>query len=282
MQDTYLTTTFTLAVLGCIVVLLVIWYWLFKRPAKGPLPEYKESWRKLLEENVGYYHNLIPADKERFDERMRRFFQQVQITGIQCELTELDRVLVAASGIIPTFGFKQWNQYPRLNEVIVYKDHFERGTFRTEGLGRDVAGMVGGGYLNGKLLLSRPSLRQGFQNPGRGNTGIHEFAHLLDKADGDTDGIPQYFLDNAYVVPWLEMIRAEAEAIERGNSDIDDYALTNKAEFFAVVSEYFFNRPAAFAEKHPELFALLERVFHQDLDGDGGIGTVEGEEVIDV
>ena len=159
----------------------------------------------------------------------------------------MDKVFVAASGVIPTFGFPQWNQYPKLNEVLLYKTHFRQGDFATEGKDRRVAGMVGGGFMNGKLLLSKPSLRQGFLKAGSGNTGIHEFVHLLDKADGDTNGIPAYFMDNAYVVPWLEMVRSEMEAIERGKSDIDAYATTNKAEFFAVVAEYFFNQPEAFA-----------------------------------
>jgi len=128
-----------------------------------------------------------------------------------------------------------------------------------------VAGMVGGGFLNGKLLLTRPSLHQGFMHKGPDNTGIHEFVHLLDKADGETDGIPEYFLENSYVVPWLEMIRKETEAIRQGKSGIDPYALTNKAEFFAVAAEYFFDHPQDLAEDHPELYALLERVFRQDL-----------------
>ena len=53
--------------------------------------------------------------------------------------------------------------------------------------------------------------------------------------------------------------------IEAGQSDINRYALTNEAEFFAVASEYFFERPAIMRRKHPELYRTLERVFNQDL-----------------
>ncbi|MEM6772536.1 MAG: zinc-dependent peptidase, partial [Bacteroidota bacterium] len=121
-------------------------------------------------------------------------------------------------------------------------------------------------------LLSRPALHQGFERAGRGNTGIHEFVHLLDMADGETNGIPHYFLENSYLIPWVEMMRSAMAAIERDESDIDDYALTNQAEFFSVAAEYFFNRPHAFAEHHPKLFGLMERIFAQDLDRDGAIG----------
>ncbi|NJB84637.1 hypothetical protein GGR26_000382 [Lewinella marina] len=277
-----------MAVSATVVALIVIalagglLYYLFRDEPLGPLPEFRKQWRRLLRNKVTFYKTLDRKEKERFQERMRYFFQRVKITGIDTEVTELDRVLVAASGIIPTFGFDDWNQYPKLREVLLYSNTFNAETFDTEGAGRNIEGMVGGGYLNGKLLLSKQALRTGFEQSGRNNTGIHEFTHLLDKADGDTDGIPDYFLDKQYLIPWMEMMRSEMAAIQQGNSDIDDYALTNKAEFFAVAAEYFFNRPAAFAQKHPELFSLMERIFHQDLDHDGGVGTVDQEDPVPV
>ncbi len=275
-----MSSTILLPILCVLAVFAALLYWIFRPKPLAPLPEFKESWRTILEEKVDYYRELNAAEQKRFRARMRDFFRYVKITGVETEVTERDKVYVAASGIIPTFGFPQWNQYPKLEQVLLYKTSFRQGDFATTGADRRVAGMVGGGFLNGKLLLTRPSLHQGFEHAGQGNTGIHEFVHLMDKADGDTNGIPAYFMDHSYVVPWLEMVRSEMEAIERGDSDIDDYATTNKAEFFAVVAEYFFNRPAAFAEHHPRLFALLERVFQQDMDDDGGLGTIGGEAVV--
>ena len=275
-----MTTQATLVALLILVLAAGLMYYIFREEPMGPLPEFRKQWRRLLRKEVTFYRTLDRKQKKRFQQRMRYFFQRVTITGIDAEVTELDRVLVAASGLIPTFGFEEWNQYPKLREVLLYKDTFNKETFATEGEGRNIAGMVGGGYMNGKLLLSQQALRRGFANAGRDNTGIHEFTHLLDKADGETDGIPDYFLDHQYLIPWVEMMRGEMEAIERGGSDIDAYATTNKAEFFAVAAEYFFNRPAAFAQKHPKLFALMERIFHQDLDHDGGVGTVHNQDPI--
>ena len=60
-------------------------------------------------------------------------------------------------------------------------------------------------------------------------------------------------------------MRRKMAEIEAGKSDINRYALTNEAEFFAVTSEYFFERPGAMQRKHPQLYAALERVFNQDL-----------------
>ena len=273
-------TRFIITLVAVLAIGAGIIYWIFKPKPLGELPKFKRSWRKKLRKHVVFYQQLSKEDRLKFQERMRYFFQRVEITGVETKVTDLDRVLVAASGIIPTFGFDTWNQYPKLREVLLYPNAFNMETYATEGEDRNVLGMIGGGYMNGKMVLSRQALRQGFLQAGRNNTGIHEFTHLLDKADGDTDGIPEYFLQHQYLIPWMEMMRTEMAAIEAGESDIDEYATTNKAEFFAVTAEYFFSRPAQFAEKHPKLFALLEQIFHQDLDHDGGIGTVHGEQVV--
>ena len=122
--------------------------------------------------------------------------------------------------------------------------------------------MVGNGYMNGQMILSRAALIKGFSNSGgKENTAIHEFVHLLDKSDGATDGIPENLLAHEYVMPWLKMIHQEIGKIEEGRSDINPYAATSEAEFFAVAAEYFFQKPDEFKHKHPELYAMLNQIF---------------------
>ena len=72
-------------------------------------------------------------------------------------------------------------------------------------------------------------------------------------------------LDQQAIGPWIELVRRKMAQIETGQSDINRYALTNEAECFAVTSEYFFERPDTMQRKHPALYKVLERVFHQDL-----------------
>ena len=132
--------------------------------------------------------------------------------------------------------------------------------------GQNILGMVGTGSLNRLMILSKPDLIQGFRNAtDKRNVGVHEFAHLVDKSDGVIDGVPGVGLDRLTVGPWIDLVRRKMAKIEEGRSDIDRYALTNDAEFFAVTSEYFFERPAMMQRKHPHLFDALERVFNQDL-----------------
>ena len=56
----------------------------------------------------------------------------------------------------------------------------------------------------------------------------------------------------------------EIENIKKGNSEIDNYAATNEAEFFAVASEYFFEKPQMLKKDHPEVYNLLEKIFSKN------------------
>lgn len=115
------------------------------------------------------------------------------------------------------------------------------------------------------MLLSQHELRQAFINKtSKSNTAIHEFVHLVDKTDGSIDGIPEFFLDKQYVLPWLKLVKESVENIEQNRSDINPYALTNNAEFFAVAAEYFFERPDLLKSKHPELYDVLVKIFRTD------------------
>jgi Mlc titration factor MtfA (ptsG expression regulator) len=178
---------------------------------------------------------------------------------------------VAASAIIPIFAFPGW-QYPNLHEVLLYPDTFdEQFDFSKATPDRQVLGMVGSGAMNHVMILSKPSLHAGFVNKtDKQNTAVHEFVHLIDKTDGTIDGIPELLLDKAYVKPWLRLIHENISNIQRNESDINPYAATNEAEFFAVVAEYFFERPLLLKERHPDLYALLESVFRQEPATDGG------------
>jgi Mlc titration factor MtfA (ptsG expression regulator) len=218
--------------------------------------------KDLLAQEVPYYQHLKDADKERFETSINNFINRVTIEWVGLEANDKDRVLVAASAVIPIFGFGEW-QYPNLTNVILYPDAFNH-EFAFEGGNRNILGMVGGGYMNGQMILSQKSLREGFSIPNsHQNTAIHEFVHLLDKSDGATDGIPSLLLDKLYILPWTNLVYQEIKKIDKGNSDINPYGASNESEFLAVVSEYFFSQPKQLKQKHPELYGLLEKVFQQ-------------------
>ncbi|GAB2823149.1 M90 family metallopeptidase [Ferruginibacter profundus] len=217
----------------------------------------------LLDNNIAFFRKLDAKEKQQFENEVREFLSYVRITGVNTPVEDLDRIFVAAGAVIPVFAFKGWKYY-NLREVLLYADAINP-EFQTEGEGRNILGMVGSGYMEGKMLLSKFALQQGFKNESdKNNTAIHEFVHLIDKADGDTDGIPGQLLAKQYSIPWLDMTYRQMQEILKGKSDINPYGATNKAEFFAVVAEYFFERPDLLEQKHPELYKLLQEIFKQN------------------
>ncbi|HTN47086.1 MAG TPA: M90 family metallopeptidase [Flavipsychrobacter sp.] len=217
--------------------------------------------RKILEDQVPFYRKLQATDKPSFEERVNDFLAHTAITGIGTEVTIEDRILVGASAIIPIFAFPGW-RYRNIQEVLVYKDTFNKDFSQTEEE-RNILGMVGDGALNNTMILSQQALRGGFDRNDGHNTAIHEFAHLLDKADGSVDGIPEYLMDKQQTAPWLHHIRQEIANIRShdNDADINPYAATNEAEFFAVITEYFFEKPNELQAHHPKLYNDLQKIF---------------------
>lgn len=220
-----------------------------------------DDYKTILENQVPFYQQLDEGKKEEFENRVQHFLATTRITGIKTTVEDVDKVLIAASAVIPIFNFPGW-EYVNLHEVLLYPDSFDH-EFQQEGNHRSVIGMVGSGAMNHVMILSQHELRQAFINKtGKTNTAIHEFVHLVDKTDGDIDGIPGFILEREYILPWLELMRKEIQLILKDRSDINPYGATNEAEFFAVVSEYFFERPKLLKEKHPELYELLVKIFN--------------------
>ncbi len=254
-----------LIVSGIVVfVLLLFGLFRYKKSRKIELKSTTEEDRVLLKEYVRFYNNLDAEKQREFEKRMQHFLATTTITGVNTNVEKLDKILIAASAVIPIFGFKDW-KYMNLNEVLLYPGSFNE-TFDQQGEDRNTSGIVGTGAYQNIMILSKQELRQSFNNDtGTHNTAIHEFVHLVDKTDGETDGVPESILSKEYILPWLNLMHQNIEDILNNDSDISAYAATNKAEFFAVVSEYFFKRPELLKEKHPELYEMLTKIFRQKL-----------------
>jgi Mlc titration factor MtfA (ptsG expression regulator) len=253
------------AIFISVAILAVFGYFILrkKRVLEPVSPETVSNYSTILKEKVSFYQNLDDAGRSRFESMLTDFLNETSIEGVGTEITELDKVLIASSAVIPIFGFPGW-KYQNLTNVVLYPDTFN-SDFQFEGESRNIMGMVGSGFMNGQMLLSREALTKGFStNSGKENAAIHEFVHLIDKSDGATDGIPENLLPHEYATPWLKMMHKEMHDIEAGKSDINPYAITNEAEFLAVAAEYFFEKPEKFEKMHPELYEMLSRMFAQD------------------
>lgn len=251
-----------LLLLSIALVLWIIVSYSRSHKSKAPVapPPEPETLDKLLQKHVAFYRKLDEAQQAVFLKRVEDFLETIRITGVSdVEVTDLDRALVAASAIIPIAAFPDW-RYRNISEVLIYPEMFNK-EYSLEDADRNVLGMVGEGAMNGQMILSQQALRGGFSRSDAQNTAIHEFVHLIDKADGSTDGIPEYLIDKPHLQPWLRVMHNEIRKIRNGDSDLNPYAATNEAEFLAVTAEYFFEKPSLLRENHPQLYALLHEMF---------------------
>lgn len=248
------------------VVVLVL---VIRKSRKNPaiemvLPEIPSKWRAILKRKVVFYRQLSEVKRLQFESDVQRFLRAIRITGVETEVTLEDRLLVASSAVIPLFGFPAWT-YKHLDEVLLYPAAFDRN-YSLNNPAEWITGMVGNGPMEGKVILSKPALHLGFDNErDKKNVGIHEFVHLFDKATGQIDGLPPGYEDKAFSVPWVQLVQEKiVDIISNDAKDINDYGATNPQEFFAVASEYFFERPHLLERKHPKLYQMLSEVFNQD------------------
>jgi Mlc titration factor MtfA (ptsG expression regulator) len=223
---------------------------------------FPSSWEQVLQSHVAFFRALPDTEKQRFRQLVKVFLDEVRITAIRTDVDDTVRVLVAASAVIPIFGFQDW-EYHRLGEVLVYPDAFGE-TYQTTGKAdENTLGMVGLKHLSGVMILSKPSLLAGFDNSSsHDNVGVHEFAHLVENEEAE-HGLPPEVPWQA-VKQWVHYVAQELSHPHKNRSYINAYAYTNEHEFFAVLAEYFFKSPDLLQEKDPQLYAMLREMYHQD------------------
>ena len=219
--------------------------------------------RLFLEETVSFYAQLDAPDKLKFEQRCASFIQVTEVIGHDIEVTDEDRLLVACGSVILAWGFDRWH-YVKVDTVILVSAAFNENAEFGQGDSR-ITGLVGNQHLQGKMILSQPALHNGFSNDkDKRNVAIHEFAHLIDMADGDCDGLPEQITESAFCLPWLDLVKKGIDDINAKRSNIRAYGATNQAEFFSVVSEYFFEQPQMLKRKQPKLYNLLAQFYKQN------------------
>ena len=251
-----------LAIIIGVVIAVLIGYSRLKTKnqtyKREPKRDFPKEWRRLLREHIDFYNRLNTAKKTEFEKRVHVFLLNVQIVGVDTEVTHLDRILVASGAVIPIFGFSNWH-YVNLQEVQIHPNKFS-----VPGMKEMANGLVGWGAMEGKMMLSRKALQHGFQDQDdQINVAIHEFVHVLDKQDGTMDGVLDKVMDDVNIMPWLHVINLKMDEIRKGDSTIRDYGATNNAEFLSVVSEFFFESPEKMKTEHPALYMALDNFFNE-------------------
>lgn len=228
-----------------------------RRLWKEPFPAEAEAF--LLRE-IPHYARLDESGRDLFRQRAKIFLEEVVFHDAGVAVTDDLRLRAAASAVVPSLGFPEW-QWRELREIIFRPEGFEDGSYvGDEGVVTEFeeSGMVGSsGVLSGVMMLSAEDLVWEFAHLEDGmHVGFHEFAHLM-----AATGLALAERDRA---GWAKLLKNERRLIADGESLLDDYALLNEDEVFAVASELFFTIPHRFREWHRELYAVLSRAYRQD------------------
>ena len=237
--------------------------------ANQPFPK---EWRQILRKNLSFFYKM-PADLQlQLKNKMKIFLSEKQYTGHQGQdITDEVRVTIAAQACLLLLN-RNTDFYPFLQTIAVYPAAFitNRAMQDTSGVHqRDSRVILGESWNRGKVILSwKDSASGGADFEDGHNLVIHEFAHQLDGESGTTNGAPPLGKSQSYD-KWSQVLSSEFEQLrqqaQRGESTlIDQYGATNPAEFFAVSSEVFFERPEELKGKHPALYHELQQFYSVD------------------
>ncbi|WPU64554.1 M90 family metallopeptidase [Peredibacter starrii] len=231
-----------------------------KKLAKEPFPD---QYEKMLQKFAPYKF-LNDEEKKRFKTKILYFLQNKIFNAVgDLVITDEMKLLVAAEACLMITNI-DGDVYPGLKNIYLMEDVFipkDNPVNAATGLPTHTA-RLGEAWKRGPIILSWNSIAQG------SSVIFHEFSHQLDQQDGSFDGTPTLGRNGNYdkwaQVMGKEFINLRKRVMAHKGSDIDSYGATNEAEFFAVVTEYFFTRPRILQKNHPGIYELYKDYFQLD------------------
>jgi Mlc titration factor MtfA (ptsG expression regulator) len=242
-----------------------------ERVAEAAAEPFPAAWEEILARNVALSRHLDGDERARLHALVRLFLEDVSMEGAGgLELTDEIRVTIAGQACMLLLRL-DLDGYPDVRSVVVYPSTYVAQRRSADGeMAEGPHAVLGESWgRGGVVVLSWDSARGGAANPTDGhNVVLHEFAHQLDQEDGSADGIP-YLPDWPTHVEWARLLAGHHALLRRDvragrKTVMDEYGATNPAEFFAVATECFFERPAQMRRAHPALYDELHEYFGQD------------------
>lgn len=231
-----------------------------------------QHWPEIIRRNFTAARNLSEADFDRLLRLTQVFIRDKDFEGAGgFEVTEEVRVTIAAQACYLLLG-TDLAVFPRTRSIVIYPTTFV--PLHADGYGGVERGdaSLGQAWSMGTVLLAWDSTLRGAFDPSDGkNVTFHEFAHQLDQNSGEMSGTPGGVAPSS-VKRWAQEVetgyRRLRRAARKNRADaLDHYGATNRAEFFAVATEAFFERPEPLAKAYPELYAELAAFYGRDPAG---------------
>jgi Mlc titration factor MtfA (ptsG expression regulator) len=239
-----------------------------KRRHLSAIP-FPEEWVHIVRKNVPLYNRLPDSLKEQLHGLVHVFLAEKNFEGCGgLKITDEIKVTIAAQACMLLLN-RETSCFKKLHTILVYPHTYVAKTKSSDGVitndGHSVR--LGESWQYGPVVLAWDSVTGGTSNvTDARNVVLHEFAHQLDQEDGAADGAPILEHRSRYLT-WAHVLSEEYETLrnKRGRrSVIDDYGATNPAEFFAVATETFFEKPRQMKKKHPELYDELKNYYKLD------------------
>ena len=241
-------------------------WWAGRRRARLRAQPFPVAWRRILRRRVPAVARL-PADlQQQLKGHIQVFLAEKPFIGCAGQvITDELRVTIAAQACLLLLGQRRPGYYPQLREELVYPGAFVVDRVQPQGGGVVQAqrqALAGESWSQGRVILAWAEVLAGAVDPADGrNVVIHEFAHQIDQDKGVADGQPwratrgQRRRWAAVMGEALAQLRREPSAL------ISAYGATEPAEFFAVVSELFFEQPQALAAEAPGVYRELALLY---------------------
>ncbi len=235
-----------------------------RRALEEPLPDEALA---LLARRVPLYRALPAALKPALHRALREFLHDKRFVGCDgLEVTDEMRLVIAAQACLLVCA-REPARYTGFTSVLVYPDAFVVDRVEHDGAIEIVSeeARAGESWADGPVILSWRDVEAGLAVPDDGyNVVLHEFAHKLDDENEHGDGLP-LLRDSAQLDSWARVLSREFAALQRGEGRLlDEYGAVSPAEFFAVVTEAFFEQSAELAREHPALYAEFQRYYGLD------------------
>jgi Mlc titration factor MtfA (ptsG expression regulator) len=257
--------------LTALAIALPFYYprWRLRRALRQPLPAHAEA---VLQRDIPVYRRMSPDLQRQLRQLVVQFLHQKKFVGCEgLEVTDEMAVTIAGQACLLLLN-RHSKVYPALHTILVYPSEFVARRADVGPGGVITPGhqsMLGESWDDGRVVLSWDDVRRGAGDWTDGhNVVLHEFAHQLDSESGRANGAP-YLGNPASYREWSEVLSRDfntlrMRAMYRQDTVIDPYGATNPAEFFAVATETFFEKPYQMAEHHAELFAEFLKYYRVD------------------
>jgi MtfA peptidase len=251
--------------------------WLTERRRRHILDNpFPSAWQAHLEANIAAYHLLDDDERLRLRQLVQVFVAEKHWEGCGgLALTDEHKVTIAGQACLLILG-RSHDLFREVESIFVYPTAVvlpPRPIRHNQIVTSPVGGGVpvnGAAHYGGPVILAWDAVLEGGLDAHDGrNVVLHELAHKIDMLDHRADGTP--LLDShGQRRAWAEICSkaylALREHVEQGEASfLRDYGATNEAEFFAVATEAFFERPRELAAQEPTLYALLRDFYRLDL-----------------